>query len=315
MVYKLCFSGNIRNKPALSLIRLLCLQFTIFRHNGELRYKVMRISVIILVLLAILSRPAISQVDLSKVEMDLRSYADSIVRGSSEEVRSKAFSDFNDLMEKVMMTEGSFSYPFDSVPSLSKHTSADGRFRIYTWLMPSIELGRYLYTGIIQFGQTGKPHIRLTDVRDIYQDHESRAYSDGEWYGAVYYDMFSRKVKGQVSYYLLGWRGNDQFTTSKVIDVVTFDESGSPVLGSPVFLGPGEKVRHRVVFTFSAQAVMLLRYEERKKRIVFDHLSPAVDKAEGDHRYYGPDFTYDAFRYRRGVWQYREHLELRNRGN
>jgi hypothetical protein len=278
----------------------------------------MRILLTIFMLISVLSRYAIAQADLPLAETKLRSFADSIARGSTEEVRSLAYKEFGALMEMIMETQGSFSYAFDSVPSLSNHTSPDGRFRIYTWLMPSIAQNKYLYAGLIQFSQPlkdGRSHIKLTDVSGDHPDSEMRAFTDGQWFGAVYYDLFSRKVKGETRYYLLGWRGNEQFTTSKVIDVIRFDSNGYPVMGAKEFLGPDDLVRQRVIFTFSAQAVMLLRYEKHKKRIVFDHLSPAVDKAEGDFRFYGPDFTYDAFRFKRGAWHYMEHLKLRNRGN
>ncbi len=318
MVNKISFSGNIIDKHSLMLNGCSGVQFTTFDRHGQFSSKLMRISLIIFLLISILSGPANSQVDLPLAESQLRSLADSIARGSTEEIRSKSFNDFKLLLDEVIATEGSFSYPFDSVPSLSKHTAPDGRFRIYTWLMPSMEMNKYLYSGIIQFSEPlpdGKNHVTLTDVSELYQNNEMRSFVNGQWYGAVYYDLFAKKVKGQLRYYLLGWRGNDQFTTSKVIDVISFDDKGSLVMGSQDFIGPGDKVRHRVIFTFAAQAVMLLRHEKRKKRIVFDHLSPAVDKAEGDFRYYGPDFTYDAFRFKRGSWYYKEHLEPRNRGN
>ncbi|MBL7915546.1 MAG: hypothetical protein JNL49_10925, partial [Bacteroidia bacterium] len=55
-----------------------------------------------------------------------------------------------------------------------------------------------------------------------------------------------------------------------------------------------------------------LRYEEKKKMFVFDHLSPASPSAKGQFRYYGPDFTYDGYRFKKGLWYYKSNLDMRN---
>ena len=60
---------------------------------------------------------------------------------------------------------------------------------------------------------------------------------------------------------------------------------------------------------------MSLRYEKKKKMIVFDHLSPSSPSLKGKYEYYGPDFTYDGFSFKKGIWHYRKNLEMRNDGN
>jgi len=101
-------------------------------------------------------------------------------------------------------------------------------------------------------------------------------------------------------------------TNKKVIDVLFFDQWDNITFGAPVFLDENKKLKYRVVFEFSAQAVMLLRYEKKKKMIVFDHLSPTSPSAKGQFQYYGPDFTYDGFYFKKGIWNYRKNLDLRN---
>jgi hypothetical protein len=58
---------------------------------------------------------------------------------------------------------------------------------------------------------------------------------------------------------------------------------------------------------------MSLRYEEDRKRIVFDHLSPPDASLKGQTQYYGPDLSYDAYYWKKGRWQLRENIDARNR--
>jgi hypothetical protein len=40
----------------------------------------------------------------------------------------------------------------------------------------------------------------------------------------------------------------------------------------------------------------------KRKKIVFDHLSPPKATLKGAEETYGPDFTYDAFIWKKGKW-------------
>jgi hypothetical protein len=58
---------------------------------------------------------------------------------------------------------------------------------------------------------------------------------------------------------------------------------------------------------------MTLVWDEKYRRIIFDHLSPAYPELEGQYQFYGPDFSYDGFRYKKGKWVFEEMLDPRNR--
>ena len=55
----------------------------------------------------------------------------------------------------------------------------------------------------------------------------------------------------------------------------------------PVFDGNG-KTRKRIVFEYTRQASMLLKYDDDQHLIVFDHLSPPDKKLKGQVRYLWP---------------------------
>ena len=110
---------------------------------------------------------------------------------------------------------------------------------------------------------------------------------------------------------LLGWKGNTVKTNKKVIDVITFRDD-KPVFGHSVFDGNG-KVRKRVVFEYTRQASMLLKYLPDEHLIVFDHLVPPDKKQKGNFEVYGPDLSYDGYRFKDGRWEFVENLDMRNK--
>ena len=48
--------------------------------------------------------------------------------------------------------------------------------------------------------------------------------------------------------------------------------------------------------------------------IIFDHLIPIEPMYQGIKAYYGPDFTYDAYRIeKKGGWRFEENIDARNK--
>ena len=263
----------------------------------------------------ILKSQEITLDSLRKAEYKMVMLTDSMTRGSTKASRASALAVFNPLMMDLLIHPETFSYPFDSIKSLSKLTSPDGNIRIYSWAFRSIEDGTYKYFGILQSKNSKAKEFIRTGLLEIKYGNEeviNKELQPDEWYGAIYYQIIQKKVKKKMFYYLLGWHGNDRFTTKKVIDVLHFDPWNKPVFGAPTFLTDKKSNQFRVIFEYTAEAVMSLRYEKGKKMIVFDHLSPSSPSAKGQYRYYGPDFTYDGYRFKKGIWKYQRNLEMRN---
>ena len=261
-------------------------------------------------------QPGLTVEKIRQTELQLKQLSDSITKGSTDHVREVSLAAFNPIFFDLLSDDATYSYPFDSLKTVSRIESPDGKLRIFTWLIVSKKEGTSSHYGILQRKnpETGSiSTIGLLDTNWTNAEAEQTAMKTSRWFGAIYYDIIERKIQKRTCYFVLGWKGNDRFSTKKVIDVIVFDEWDNVTLGMPVFTD--EKTRkYRVVFEFNAQAVMLLRYEKRKKVIVFDHLSPSSPSLKGQYRHYGPDFTYDGYRFRKGLWIYRPNLELRNPG-
>lgn len=208
----------------------------------------------------------------------------------------------------------SFDFPFDSLKYVAIINSPDNSFRIFNWHHINDDK-TYRYYGAIQINNPEKLELYpLVDYSPFITNMEDTITNNGKWFGAHYYEIVPKKYKGDKSYVLLGWKGHSRQMTQKVIEVLTFDEKGKPVFGAPIFKHE-KKTKSRVVFQFTSNANMLLRYDEDEDRIIFDHLSPPNPNTTGMFETYGPDLSYDALEYKRGEWNHMENLDLRNKKN
>jgi hypothetical protein len=214
------------------------------------------------------------------------------------------------LVPTLKNNEFSYYYLFDSVKSIAKVYSPDNKFRIFNWnVMDSY--GEYRYFGAIQLNSKELELIPLFDNSKYTKFPEDSIYNNNSWYGAQYYDIIKTKYKKNDYYAILGWKGNNRFSTKKVIEILTFNKDGKAVFGAPIINHNG-KVKNRIVFEFTAQVSMLLRYDENKDIIVFDHLSPPSPNAAEFHETYGPDLSYDALKWQKDKYIHLEDLKLRN---
>lgn len=256
------------------------------------------------------------------------SYQDSLLRickklyttkkeddATKEKLNEKLLATF----ETALNTPNSFDYPFDSLGILkyiSVLTAPDKKCRIITWNIPKAD-GTQEYYGFIQekYIQKTKKGLFKKQSQEIIQlyplidksaeikNPENTISDNKKWFGMLYYKIIEKKNKGKIYYTLLAWDGNDKLSTKKIIDVLTFDFNGTPRFGADIF-NMQKKYPKRVIFEYSADCSMSLRYSSKKDSIVFDHLSPTSPQLEGQYQYYCNDMSYDGFGFRKGKWNY-----------
>jgi hypothetical protein len=171
--------------------------------------------------------------------------------------------------------------------------------------------GSYRFYGTVQMN-TGSNLLMypLEDYSPLLKNPEDSVTDNRKWYGAQYYKII-RVAATKPYYVLLGWKGNTIKSTKKVIEVLSFDKDDKPNLGMPVFNG-NSKNRNRVIFEYTRQASMLLRYVPDQNLIVFDHLAPPDQKLKDRPDTFGPDLTYDGYKLKNGKWEYVDNLDMRN---
>jgi len=240
----------------------------------------------------------------------LKALGKKFVNHPDELERKSANYSFIKLLVGALKTPHSFNYPFDSLKSVSIINSPDNRFRIFSWHVMNQD-GSYRFYGTIQMNTGDKLLMYpLEDYSPLLKNPEDSVTDNHKWYGAQYYKII-RVDAARPYYVLLGWKGNTVKSTKKVIEVLSFDRNDKPMLGMPVFNG-NTKARDRVVFQYTRQASMLLRYIPDQHLIVFDHLAPPDKRMKDQFESYGPDLSYDGYKLMNGKWKFVENLDMRN---
>lgn len=199
---------------------------------------------------------------------------------------------------------------FDSIPNVSVLQDDDKMIKLISWnIVYSNE--RYYYSGILGVKLKKEwTYYVLNDQSEKAADPLRSLGTARSWYGMLYYDIIAFGKKNQKAYLLLAWDGNSMHSTKKIIDVLWLDDEGIPRFGKKVFGIPYED-QHRVVFEYSKDAVMSLKYEEKNQRVVFDHLSPLQTNLEGMYEFYVPDLSFDALHFKDDKWLLIQNIDVR----
>lgn len=214
-------------------------------------------------------------------------------------------------LESACSLDDFFFYPFDAL-RMFKPVSADGKLRVFTWNYPK-EDGTQLYFGCVVFktSKSGEPlffKLNYTPVNGAKWDN--KVFDEGKWPGALYYSIvtMSKGKKGGNSYALLGFEAKDNLSNYKMIEVITLSNDGCKFGGN--FFEFEDRNPKRVVFEFSDQTTCSLRYYEKQKTIVVDHLAPRESIYEGFFPEYGPDGSYDGYVLENGKWKYTPIIDI-----
>jgi hypothetical protein len=235
------------------------------------------------------------------IEYQLEGLSHRIINGADENERITSCYYFIQTLKKALQVPGSFDYPFNLIKTVSIIKPPNKDFRLFTWNL-LLDSGQYRYFGAIQRGDGAELELfGLYDSAQLYEEPQKEVLDARHWYGALYYQIKHYKYKKQDYYILMGWDGEDATCNRKVLDILYFNDEGEPVFGHPVF-EVDKDVFTRVVFTFSNEATMLLRYEEKDDMIVFANLVPPNPLMKGEYEHYLPDGTYDYFKRKKDRW-------------
>ncbi len=252
-----------------------------------------------------------------EIDPQIKVYEDSlqaltltIMTDSIQSNRLAAFDQFNDLFEKTLSIQNSFSYPFDSLQAVSIKYPEDRSFRIFT-LQLYVDENNYQYFGAIQMNS---PELKWRKLTDLSEEVESLAYEKlgaDNWYGAVYYNLIECEDKQGKYYLLFGYDGYRLYNKRKLIDVLRID--GDRIsFGDPVFAkeekGRSPITTNRLVLEYSVEASIKLNYDPSLEVIIFDHLRMVGSSYPGQEDTNIPDGTYQGYKLKKGLWVYQEKL-------
>jgi hypothetical protein len=135
-------------------------------------------------------------------------------------------------------------------------------------------------------------------------------YTQSDWYGALYYDIRPFLAENRQCWVLLGINYSDPLMTRKIIDVLSFTKEDKIIFGKKWFDSSGS-INFRHVLEYSSSAIISLRFRSDSS-IVFDHLVPLAPSGTDDRIYYGPDYSYDAYIFKDGIWSLSKNIDIRN---
>lgn len=255
---------------------------------------------------------AASNQNLKNCEDSLKHYFSLLVDETHDdrkiELNNKILSCFNEALK----SEDSFYYPFFDLRHVGIISSDDDKLRIITWNIPYSDR-TYRYFGFIQYKKNRRSYqfYELHDQSDEIKKPELAILNHQNWYGALYYQIITNKYRGETYYTILGADLHNLLTKKKIIDILHFNKQDLPVFGKQVFRNKAMPV-NRVIFEFNAQTHMTLTYDKGKEMIVFDHLSPSRPSLKGQYEFYGPDFSYDGFKFENGIWNLYPDIDVRD---
>lgn len=243
-------------------------------------------------------------------EDSLKIYSSKIIQGINPSDRFLADSIFTKVFVRALKTNNSFSYPFDSLYTISKLYAPDSSFRIFTWQMV-INENIIRQHGAIQM-RTKDGALKLfplIDKSDITIRQADTIANNMGWMGAVYYKIIPVKYLNHTYYTLLGFDENNIRSTKKVIEILDF-VNGEPKFGARFFSvnKPGfNSAIARYVMEYKKDASPRLTWDEDLQIIVMEHLVSESNEPNKKWTLVG-DGDYEAFKWANGKWAYMDKI-------
>jgi hypothetical protein len=248
--------------------------------------------------------------ELRLVEDSLRQVSDRIVNGREPAERFRSDSLFTRMLVRALKMPNSFSYPFDSLSTISRVYAPDSAFRVFTWQVVRDE-GMHRRHGAIQM-RTTDGSLKLFPLIDrsfLIKGQTDTVTGNEWWIGSIYYKVIQKKANGKNVYTLLGYDENTIRSTKKRIEVLTFDDGGRPMFGGRWFTFPKDTVKRadqsRFWIEYKKDGNARMQWDEEMDMIIFEHLIPENNEPEKKYTYI-PDGDYEGFKWANGKW---EHIE------
>lgn len=259
-------------------------------------------------------------------EQELKSLQKKVFYSRSDQEKLEGNKEFMAIWDRIIVDPKIIQYPFDSLREISVLRAPDGKFSLLTWNLPRTD-GTHVFFGylMVNNSRTVKKGLFKSEKIDSYESYklldrsmtvkspENYIGTPAKWFGMLYTQL----IPCEDYYALIGWDGNDKLTQRKFIDVLYFKSNGDPVFGKDVFRIPRKNPR-RLMFEWSQEVSMSLKYSEKENRIIYSHLASNQEGSllDGQFQFYGPDGSFDALELKKGRWAVVEDIDARTqKGN
>jgi hypothetical protein len=224
--------------------------------------------------------------------------------------RKALLDEIREIMSSALSMEGSMDFPWNGLNRIGVVTSDDEQVRFFTWHI-SEDPDHYRYFGYIQVARR-RGNVDLYELEDRLKKATAQHIEQTveNWHGKLYYRIITNTYRRDTYYTLLGMDFNDSKSNIKTVEVMEIRRNRPRFLEEMFYTGQ-EKV-DRMVFEYSTQVSISVRYDPQLKMIIFDHLVPFHPIYQGDYKFYGPDGSFDGLEFETGIWIYRDDVDARN---
>lgn len=252
------------------------------------------------------------QVSSEETPQVLEDLFDRLINNYNDNDRIRINDSIRLILDSYVKSDSVFTHRFTNLRYLGQLTSPDSLLKIITWnLVLENEPGRYFTYFIRKQDQSKENKIyRLAASYNEKLVSVDTTITGANWYGALYYDIKPFITENKRSWVLLGIDYGNAYISRKIIDVLSFTEDDSIVFGKKWFTD-GDHKKYRAVFEYASNAMMTLRFKSANS-IVFDHLVPFSPSQKDDRKFYGPDYSVDAYNYTDGFWKLVINADVRN---
>ena len=259
--------------------------------------------------------PSVAQTDEkpSQISVTLENLYSRLLKSSDDEQKMRINDTIRLIINSYAASDTVFQHNFKNLRYLGQITSPDSLLKIITWNL-ILNNGSNNYNLYLIKRTSPDAQGRIYNLNGEFSEEPPRAdttYSETDWYGALYYDVQPVATDDETFYVLLGLDFGNSPITRKIIEVLSFSDKGSLVFGREWFMAV-KALKYREVLEYSSTAITTLRFVN-SNQIIFDHLVPFSPEHVNDRRYYGPDYSYDAYEYRNGLWRLRTNVDIRNK--
>lgn len=260
-----------------------------------------------------------------KAEQELKQLQKETFHSRKESERIAGNKKFIAAWDQIVSNPDILKYSFDSLKDVSILSPKDNKFKLITWNLHKDD-GTHAYFGYLLVNNSKRikkglfkhetleayEYFKLLDNSVFIKNPENYIGSPSKWFGMLYYSL----IECDGFYTLLGYDLNDNLTRKKFVDVLYFRADGTPVFGKDVFKFARKNPR-RLMFEYSSEVSMSLKYNEKRGQIIYSHLAPKDPGTvlENQFQYYGPDGSFDALELKKDKWVTVEDVNITNEKN
>lgn len=255
-------------------------------------------------------------------EVELKELQKATFHSRIESERIEGNKQFLAAWEKIISNPKILDYNFEDLKDISVLSPKDKKFKLITWNLFKDD-GTHAFFGFLLVNNNKRiktgflkhetieayEFYKLIDRSAVVKSPENYICTPDKWFGMLYTQL----IECDGFYTLIGWDGNNKLTQRKFVDVLYFKSNGDPVFGKDVFKFPRKNPK-RLMFEYSTDVSMSLKYNEQRKQIIYSHLSSKQEGSllDGQLQYYGPDGSFDALELKKDKWITLENIDIKS---